>query len=85
MNISKRNKQNILSAWKKRHGVDEIYIQRNQNKYFGLKSRICGFMMGEGNILINNGKKCKHNTLRFFPDHYSLVLSFNEDLLKVLQ
>lgn len=81
MNISERNKQNIKVRWEKIHQKDIDYIK--QNKFLELKSRICGFIAGDGNILVSNGTTCTHNTLRFFPDHISMVNAFEEAMIKL--
>tara|TARA_Y100000310_G_scaffold241244_1_gene245172 strand:- start:94 stop:771 length:678 start_codon:yes stop_codon:yes gene_type:complete len=81
MDLSERNKKNIISAWKKRHKKDIDYINKTKNWFLPLKSRLCGFIAGDGNLLFDNGT-CRHNTLRFYPDHPSLVRSYTKALLK---
>tara|TARA_B100000315_G_C14525643_1_gene563698 strand:+ start:807 stop:1490 length:684 start_codon:yes stop_codon:yes gene_type:complete len=83
MDISEKNRNNIISRWNKIHEVDKEYIRKNSNKFLHLKSRICGFIAGDGNILVDNGSTCRHNTVRFFPDNLSLVKSYGEAILKV--
>ena len=83
MNLSKRNKNNIISRWNKLHKIDIDYIKNKGNKFPELKSRLFGFIAGDGNILVDNGSTCRHNTIRFFPDHMSMIKSFEEALMKV--
>ncbi|MAG52609.1 MAG: hypothetical protein CMH62_01465 [Nanoarchaeota archaeon] len=80
MDINKRNKLNVISRWKKLQDKDRKFIKNNREKTKHLKSRICGFLAGDGNILKSNNKTCTHNTVRFFPDDKSLVESFNKAL-----
>lgn len=81
MDFSERNRNNVISRWRKIHQKDILFI--NKNKFLNLKSRIFGFMAGDGNILLDNGSTCRHNTIRFFPDHLSMVKSFEDAMLKV--
>jgi hypothetical protein len=82
MDICERNRRNICSAWNKRHKKDYDYIEKTENKFILLKSRLCGFLVGDGNLLSDNGTTCRHNTIRFFPDDISLVNAFNEAMFK---
>jgi len=83
MDVSERNRNNVLIRWNRKHKADVDYIKNQENRFSDLKSRICAFLAGDGNILSDNGLTCRHNTIRFFPDHISLVKSFEEALLKV--
>ena len=78
-----RNKKVAMSRWEKVHKKDREYIKKNKNKYSHLKARIMGFIAGDGNILSSKMDKCSHNTIRFYPDHHSLVDSFEEAILAV--
>ena len=82
MNLNKRNKNNVISRWKKVHKEEEKYIKKNKSKTKHLRARLCGFLAGDGNILVAGKGKNKHNTVRFFPDHSSLIKSFEEAILK---
>lgn len=59
------------------------YIENNKNKYLNLKSRLFGYLAGDGNILIGNRISNFHHTVRFFPDHKSLIKPFCEAFDKV--
>ncbi len=76
LNISKRNKLNAESRWKKIQYQEEQYIKNNKNKFLNLKSRLFGYLAGDGNILIGNGISNFHHTVRFFPDHESMIQPF---------
>ena len=83
MNLSEKNRKNIISRWNKFHQKTIDFIEQNKHKNLHLLARICGYLAGDGNILVSNGKTCFHNTIRFFPDCVSLIDSFSEALLLV--
>jgi len=74
MNLSERNKINILCRWKKQHEKELNWIKSQKNTDF-LKARICGYLAGDGNISIRKEKSSTktHYEIRFFPDHASLI------------
>jgi len=82
MLFSERNRKNIISRWEKIHQKDLKYIEEKGSKFKNLKARICGFIAGDGHILTPTNSS-KHHTVRFFPDHPSLVTSFNFAFSKV--
>ena len=57
---------------------DREYIRKNRNKNLHLKSRLLGYIAGDGNILVSGKGKCTHNTLRFYPDNESLITPYEE-------
>lgn len=70
MNISKRNKNNIISRWNKIHSKEISEINHNSKH----KARICGFLAGDGNLTD------KRYYIRFFPDHKSLIGPYMESI-----
>ena len=76
MDISKRNKLNIESRWRKIQNKEKRYIERNAERYPYLKARIFGYLAGDGNIYEGKTKTNRHNSARFFPDHPSLLKPF---------
>jgi hypothetical protein len=83
MKFSKRNKLNVESRWRKIQEKDKKYIQYNKNRYLHLKARLFGYLAGDGNILIGNRINNFHHTVRFYPDHKSMVEAFCEAFIKV--
>jgi hypothetical protein len=80
MEINKRNKKIAQSRWKKIHDRERSILNQNSHKYF-LKARLCGFLAGDGSIMIRKDNQGKmHYVLRFFPDHVSLIKPFTESL-----
>ncbi len=83
MDFSIRNKQNVESRWRKVHEKERAYIRDNKEKTKHFRARICGFLAGDGNLLIAGKNNKHHNTVRFFPDHHSLIKPYIEATLKV--
>ncbi len=83
MKFSKRNKLNVESRWRKIQEKEKKYIQYNKNKYLHLKARLFGYLAGDGNILIGNRISNFHHTVRFYPDHKSMIKPFCEAFVKV--
>lgn len=83
MDIRERNRKNVLSRWEKHHKKEKEFIEKNKFSTSHLKARLCGFLAGDGNILVSGKGKNKHNTIRFFPDDKSLIESFEEAVQKV--
>ena len=63
MDIKIRNKINNFSRWNKIHQNEIKNINHNSLH----KSRICGFLAGDGNLVD------KRYYIRFYPDHKSLI------------
>ena len=75
MSIQERNKKVAISRWKKHHENEKKNIKDIKH----LKARILGYLAGDGNISVRNinGKEL-HHTIKFFPNHLSLIVPFNE-------
>lgn len=83
MKFSMRNKLNSISRWNKIQNKERKYIESHKDQYLHLKSRLFGFLAGDGNILIGNRRTNFHHSVRFFPDHESLIAPYCEAFLKV--
>jgi len=83
MNINERNKKVALSRWAKIHAQERNVVNKNSHKKH-LKARLCGFLAGDGSILVRKDNDEKmHYVLRFFPDHPSLIEPFTESLFEL--
>ena len=83
MNISERNRKVALSRWSRIHKKERITVDKNSKKY-SLKARLCGFLAGDGSIMVRKDNCEKiHYVIRFFPDHESLIKPFTESLFEV--
>src|SRR4030042_4797211 len=83
MHINERNRRVALSRWAKIHGKEIDFLNENSEKYY-LKARLCGFLAGDGSIMVRKDNDEKiHYVLRFFPDHESLIKPFTESLLEI--
>ena len=74
MIIQERNRNNIISRWDKIHRIERGKIIHDSKH----KSRICGFLAGDGNILMNG-----RYWLRLFPDDESLISPLLDSFSKV--
>lgn len=74
MLIEERNRNNIISRWDKIHTIERNNIVHDSKH----KSRICGFLAGDGNILMKG-----RYWLRLFPDDKSLISPLSESFSKV--
>ncbi len=83
MNLSKINKLKAKARWRKIQEKEKKCIQNNKNKYLHLKARLLGYLAGDGNILIGNKISNFHHTIRFYPDHKSMIIPFCEAFSKV--
>ncbi|MBI2141599.1 hypothetical protein HYU16_04205 [Candidatus Woesearchaeota archaeon] len=83
MNIATRNKLNIISRWKKIQEKEKHYIEQVGTQHIHLKARILGYLAGDGNIYIGKTIHNRHYSIRFFPDHSSLLEPFCEAFVKV--
>ena len=81
MDLSRRNQKNVISRWKKVHQTEKEYILKNKKQTTHFKARILGFIAGDGCILSKSNSK--RYTVKFFPDHVSLVKSFEEAFIQV--
>ena len=83
MNIRECNRKVAISRWYKIHEREKKFARKNSHKTH-LKARLCGFIAGDGSILVRKDNEGKlHYVLRFFPDHYSLIKPFNESLFEI--
>ncbi len=83
MDIKTRNKLNVISRWKKLQYNEQEYIECTGKHYQHLKARILGYLAGDGNIYIGKTSKNRHHSIRFFPDHSSLLKPYCEAFSKV--
>ena len=83
MKISKRNRANVQSRWRKIQKKEIEYIEDNKKKYLYLKARLFGYLAGDGNILIGNKTSNFHHTVRFYPDHESILKPYCEAFIKI--
>ena len=83
MKFSQINKLKAISRWRKIQEKEKKYIQDNKNEYLYLKARLFGYLAGDGNILIGNKISNFHHTMRFYPDHKSMIRPFCEAFYKV--
>ena len=83
MNMTNRNRLNVASRWDKIQQKEKEYLMLNGSKYMYLKARLFGFIAGDGNITLDDKLRNRHNTIKFFHDHHSLLQPFSEALLKV--
>lgn len=82
-NLSERNRKVAMSRWSRVHKKEKINISRGPESY-SLMARLCGFLAGDGSIMIRKDNKEKfHYVLRFFPDHESLIKPFIHSLVSV--
>ncbi|MBI2148967.1 hypothetical protein HYU23_04760 [Candidatus Woesearchaeota archaeon] len=80
MDIKSHNKKVAIIRWNKIHKKEKALINNNPI----LKARICGYLAGDGNILIRKlNNNPTHYITRFYPDHISLVNSFREAFIKI--
>ena len=70
------------SRWTKVQEEEKRIIESNKRNLH-YKSRLFGFLAGDGNVFIGKTKSNCHHTIRFFPDHDSLIGPFCESLYKV--
>ncbi len=80
-NLLEKNKI-IIKRWKKveekhKNHINKILISK---KYKLFKSRLLGFLSGDGSVYITNKKNNKHvnNNISFYPDHKSMINPFIE-------
>lgn len=74
---------NVYFRWSKTQKKEREFISKNKGKYSILKARLLGYLAGDGNILVGNGKNNFHHTVRFFPDHESMISPYCESCLKL--
>jgi len=76
MNRSEHNRKVALSRWKKVRDREEKFIRKNSASNRYLKMRMLGYLAGDGYVSVRN--EGKNYTIRFFPDHESLIKPFVE-------
>ena len=81
MNLSERNKANIMSRWEKIHSEE----RKNINIDYLVLSRLCGFLAGDGSLIIGEEKnrKAMRYSVRFYPDTLELANLFVDSFEKV--
>lgn len=84
MGIKERNKNNVISRWNKTYKNDLIFLKSVENPD-EIRSLICGYLAGDGYVKIRkeNKREKLHYTVRFFPDHESLIEPFTEAIKKL--
>jgi intein/homing endonuclease len=83
MNIRERNRKVAISRWSKVHDLEKKILEKNSKNNF-LKARLCGFLAGDGSLMVRrDNNNDLHYVLRFFPDHESIIESFIECLENV--
>ena len=76
MEISSINKKNVQSRWDRIQAQEQAYIIKNKENYTLERAMLMGFLAGDGNVPIGNKVSNFHHTIRFFPDHASLIEPF---------
>ena len=81
MNLSDRNRWNIGCRWKKIHNIEKDRI----NEDYLILSRLCGFLAGDGSLIIRKEKsrEAMRYNVRFYPDDLELVDLFVDSFEKV--
>lgn len=75
MNIAERNKKVALSRWSKILTKEKEELS-NTPQSIQLKSAICGFLAGDGNICKRFYKGRLHCEVRFFPDNQEMIKTY---------
>jgi hypothetical protein len=85
MSIRKRNRSIVLIRWRRAYEKEKLHIERNRPSTTHLKARICGYLAGDGNVAVRreHDPTKVHHTIRFYPDHKSLIRPFNEAFFSV--
>ena len=85
MSVSKRNHNIVLARWRTVYEKERFYIEHSRLSTAHLKARICGYLAGDGNVAVRRERDPSkvHHTIRFYPDHKSLIRPFNEAFFKV--
>jgi len=81
--ISTRNRLRINNYWQTIQSKEKNYLIKYSDKYKYLKARIFGYLAGDGNVYVGNTEKNKNFTVRFFPDHKSLIEPYVEAFISV--
>ena len=80
--LRKRNKKVAESRWKKEEEKHLSHINKisKKIKYKIFKSRLLGFLAGDGSISITKekNKKSIHHNISFYPDNKSMINQFIE-------
>jgi intein/homing endonuclease len=82
--LSKRNKKVAISRWEREHNKCYNYIKSisKTKKFKILKSRLLGFLAGDGCVHISKekNKTTTHHVVSFYPDHMSMIKPYVETL-----
>lgn len=82
-NFSKRNRNIVVFRWKKEEQKYNLHLKKilKSKTYKIFKSRLLGFLAGDGSVSIRREKKKKtsvHHDISFYPDHHSMIGPFIE-------
>lgn len=78
MGIKKSTKNIVIFRWNKIH-KEEKNSFKLLPEFFFLKARVCGYLAGDGTVMIRKEKTGKkHYYIKFYPDHISLINPFIE-------
>ena len=82
-NFSERNRKVVIIRWKKEEQKLNLHLKRisDSKTYKIFKSRLFGFLAGDGSVCIRKERKKKysvHHDISFYPDHPSMIDSFIE-------
>ncbi len=82
LTIKERNIKAVRSRWDKeeKRFSDNIARIKSDPKFYLLKSRLLGFLAGDGYITKRKEKSLQaiHYAVEFFPDHYSMIPPYVE-------
>jgi hypothetical protein len=82
MNLSERNKKVAISRWSKLHKLETDTIS-NKTEHLILKSKICGFLAGDGSVQIRKEKSFYHYQIDFFPDDEFMLQNYLMAIKKI--
>ncbi len=79
-NFSIRNRKAAISRWNKiKQRISANLASMNKRQYVKYKSRLMGFLSGDGGVYVRKEKNGRlHHDIVFFPDHKSMVPLFVE-------
>lgn len=83
MNLSEINRKKVLKRWEKYQEIERSNITNNKEDYIRFMSRLLGFLAGDGNIDLSKRKNNQKYSVRFYPDHLSLIKPFEESIEKL--
>lgn len=74
--MRKQNKNPVLMRWILTHQKEKKDFRQNPT-FYPLKARICGYLAGDGSVVIRKERKsASHYYVKFYPDNKFLVNSF---------